>query len=147
VKPLIIMALCISVISAQWVERTGDALAIGLSATALSVTIAKKDWTGTGQLAGSLVAQYLIVSALKYWIKEERPNRRDSLSFPSSHTSFAMTAASFMLGRYGWRWGVPYLSLAGFTGYSRVYSKWHRWQDVIAGGAIGFSAGLSWGLL
>ena len=105
------------------------------------MTIAKQDWRGTGELAVSLAFSTGIVYILKFLIHEPRPNGHDNLSFPSSHTSFASTAAGFMLRRYGLAWGAPYIALAGFTGYSRIESKWHWPHDVLTGGAIGFIAG------
>jgi hypothetical protein len=75
--------------------------------------------------------------ALKYSVREERPNGEDTHSFPSGHASVTFAAAEFIRKEYGWGWGVPAYLAAGFVGYSRVTSKEHHSWDVATGAAIG----------
>jgi hypothetical protein len=73
---------------------------------------------------------------LKEVTDETRPNGEPD-SFPSGHTSIAFAGAEFLRKQYGWSWGVPAYVLAGFVGWSRVYTDNHYTHDVLAGAAIG----------
>ena len=75
--------------------------------------------------------------ALKYGIKETRPDGGDGQSFPSAHTSVSFSSAEFIRKRYGWIYGGPAYALAAFVAYSRVDSREHYIHDVAAGAAIG----------
>jgi membrane-associated phospholipid phosphatase len=119
------------------IKTTGDILAVALPVTAAGITVYKRDWKGTLQLSESLLLSTATVYLLKYTVKEPRPNGFDSLSFPSSHTSFSCTASEFLFKRYGWKYGVPCYALSAFVGYSRIESKYHYFHDVLAGAFIG----------
>jgi len=49
----------------------------------------------------------------------------------------SFSAAEFMRKRYGWEYGVPAYATASFVAYSRVASREHHPQDVVAGAGIG----------
>jgi membrane-associated phospholipid phosphatase len=122
-------------------ERIGDVLAYGLlPAAAAGTTLYLRDWKGTFELGESALLNGAVTATLKYTIKEPRPNGKDNLSFPSSHTSFACVWAEFMRKRYGWGYGIPIYMLAAFVGYSRIESKNHHPHDVAAGALIGIGS-------
>ncbi len=81
----------------------------------------------------------LIVSGLKTWTNETRPNG-DARSFPSGHTSFAFAMAHFMHKEYGelsaW-YSVGAYSCATAVGIMRVAKNAHWISDVVAGAGIG----------
>ena len=127
------------------IRSAGDFLQIAMPAAAYGSTIYRFDhpdelrWdeTGTIEYTESLGTTLGTTYILKYSVNERRPNG-GSQSFPSAHTSAAMSAAEFLRRRYGWEYGLPAYALAGFVGYSRVESQQHYPHDVLAGAAIGF---------
>jgi hypothetical protein len=88
----------------------------------------------------AVARSWAVTAALKYSVREERPNGGDNRSFPSGHTSLAATGAEFIRKEYGWGWGVPAYLLTGFVGWSRVQADQHFTHDVLAGAAIGILA-------
>ena len=118
------------------VERIGDYMQVIVPAYAFGMAMNEEDWTGAGQFALSFGAMEATVYGLKYMVQERRPNKADNRSFPSGHTASAMSGASFIHKRYGWRRAVvPYL-MTGFTAYSRIDANKHWWWDTLAGAAI-----------
>jgi membrane-associated phospholipid phosphatase len=87
----------------------------------------------------SLLINELIVSNLKIWINEERPNGGNH-SFPSGHTSVAFTLAHFMHKEYGdksiW-YSIGAYSCATTVGLMRVAGNAHWISDVVAGAGFG----------
>ncbi len=127
------------------IQTAGDILQYAMPAAAYGSTIYRFDhpealqWdeTGTIEYTESLGTTLAATEILKYSVNERRPNG-GNYSFPSGHTSAAMSAAEFLRRRYGWEYGLPAYALAGFVGYSRVESLEHYPHDVLAGAAIGF---------
>lgn len=86
----------------------------------------------------TLVASAGISEGLKYVFNMPRPFPAidSSPSFPSAHSSVAFSEARnlkfnnilFVLG----------LAFAAFVAFGRVYTGFHAWQDVIAGGVLGY---------
>ena len=113
-----------------------------LALWSLGAPLAEGDKKGALQAAGSIGSAEALAQALKYTVKERRPDGSDRRSFPSGHTSMAFAAAASILERRGPEEGIPAMLLAGFVGVSRVEAKKHHWQDVAAGAAIGTAAGL-----
>lgn len=114
-----------------------DALVVA----ALGLPVVKGDWDGALQAGGSIGATTLTTIALKEAFPTWRPDRSDRKSFPSGHTSTSFAAAATLHNRYGWEVGLPAYAVASFVGVSRVEAKKHRWGDVLAGAAIGVTAG------
>lgn len=127
------------------IRTMGDILQIAMPAAAYGSTLYRFDhpeglqWdeTGTIEYTKSLGTTLGTTYILKYSVNERRPNG-GKYSFPSGHTSAAMSVAEFLRRRYGWEYGLPAYALAGFVGYSRVESQEHYPHDVLAGAAIGF---------
>ncbi len=79
----------------------------------------------------------LATVALKYTVREQRPDTQERDSFPSGHTASAFSGASFIYLRYGRQYAVvPYIA-AICTGYSRIKVNRHHPMDVYAGAALG----------
>ena len=93
----------------------------------------------TAIVAKSLLLNELIVSSLKIWVNEERPNGGDH-SFPSGHTSTAFALAHFMHKEYGEKsiwYSIGAYSCATTVGIMRVAKNAHWISDVIAGAGFG----------
>jgi membrane-associated phospholipid phosphatase len=127
--------------SKSGIEWAGDVIAASLPATAVAMTLWKRDWNGTLQFGESFLLNEAVTWTFKCTVRERRPNGEDNLSFPSSHTSISCVSAEFMRKRYGWWYGAPMYALAACAGYSRIESKHHYFHDVAAGAAIGFASG------
>lgn len=116
----------------------GDIGQFALPLSALTLSLADNKIGLTSQLAKSMGTTLGIAYSLKFMVNEKRPNGGD-YSFPSGHTSAAFAGASFIQGTYGWKWGIPAYSAATFVGWSRVESRAHWIQDVVAGAALGIT--------
>ncbi|MDE6243538.1 MAG: phosphatase PAP2 family protein [Muribaculaceae bacterium] len=128
--------------SQKGVRTSTDVLLVAMPVATLGIAIGKKDWKGIGigvaEAAGTMAVTY----GLKYAIHKRRPDGSDNHSFPSGHSSLVFTDASFVMRRYGWKFGVPAYALAGYVAWGRVYGKKHDTWDVLAGAAIGSAIGL-----
>lgn len=123
---------------AQKAVRTStDVALIALPAAALATTIIMQDWEGLKEGAISASVTVAATLALKYTIKETRPDESNRHSFPSGHASVTFAAATFIGKRYGWKYSIPAYALSAYTAWGRVYGKKHHWWDVAAGAAIG----------
>lgn len=122
------------------VEVAGDVFACLLPATAGGLTLGYRDGKGTLQFAESTALALGSTLALKYTIREERPNGDGHHSFPSAHSSVSFSSAEFLRMRYGWEYGIPAYAVATFVAFSRVRAKQHYLRDVIAGAAIGVAS-------
>ena len=118
------------------IRKAGDVLQIALPATALCMTYAYDDIDGRNSFYKSFFATSATTLLLKRITNKKRPDNTDNYSFPSGHTSAAFSGASFIFDRYGLTYGIPSYIAAAFVGYSRVHSKKHYWEDVIAGASL-----------
>jgi membrane-associated phospholipid phosphatase len=134
---LICITSSIHVQANDGIEVAGDVLAYLLPATAGGLTLGYKDGKGTLQFAESTALALGSTLALKYTIRERRPNHDDHYSFPSAHSSVSFSSAEFLRMRYGCEYGIPGYAVATFVAFSRVRAKQHYLHDVIAGAAIG----------
>lgn len=126
---------------ADW-DRASDIVRSGLVITALGAPAADRDWTGLRQDAIALAVTGGATAALKYTVRERRPDGSDRKSFPSGHTSISFAAAAGLEQRFGWKVGVPAHLAAAFVGAARVKANKHYWHDVVVGAAIGEAVGL-----
>ncbi len=83
-----------------------------------------------------------------------RTTDEDNVSFPSGHTSraFAIATSAGMVAHARGYWSEPYIwatgmTLAATTAYLRIAADRHYLTDVIVGGALGVTAGLTVPLL
>lgn len=128
--------------SRKAVRTSTDVVLIAMPVATLGVAIAKKDWKGIGIGAAEAAGTLAVTYGLKYAVHKRRPDGSDRRSFPSGHSSLVFTDASFLMRRYGWKYGVPAYALATYVAWGRVYAKKHDFWDVAAGAAIGTAIGL-----
>ena len=118
-------------------RHTTDVLCLIPDATALGVAIAKHDTEGLKQL-GLSTATFLAVNyGLELCIRKDRPDGTGHHAFPSTHTAVAFNGSTFLMKRYGWKWGVPAYVVSSFVAWGRVHTDRHDWWDVLGGAAIG----------
>jgi membrane-associated phospholipid phosphatase len=149
-----LMGMAALVYSAQAPADTGlnwknssDMLAIGLPALAAGAAWGQGDTEGLKQLSLSMATSVGTAEVLKRSVHSMRPDGSDNKSFPSTHTAVVFAAARFMDKRYGAQMAsyTPWLYVAaGMTGVARVEANKHHWRDVLAGGALGWSASQWW---
>ena len=137
---LICIGSCDYIHANDGIEVAGDVLAYLLPATAGGMTLVHKDGKGALQLGASTALALGSTFALKYTVREERPNHDDHDSFPSAHSSVAFSSAEFIRKRYGWEYGIPAYGVASFVAFSRVQAKQHYVHDVVVGAAIGIGS-------
>ena len=116
---------------------TTDVLCLLPDATALGVAFAKHDTEGMKQLGLSTATCLAINYGLELCIKKDRPDGTGHHAFPSTHTAVAFNGSTFLMKRYGWKWGVPAYVVSSFVAWGRVHSDRHDWWDVLGGAAIG----------
>jgi membrane-associated phospholipid phosphatase len=93
----------------------------------------------TAILVKSFLLNEFIVSGLKVWVNEERPNGGEH-SFPSGHTSKAFVFAHFMHKEFGEKsiwFSVGAYSCATTVAVLRVVHNAHWISDVVAGAGFG----------
>lgn len=112
-----------------------------LLGTSLVVPVMHDDWEGLKQAGYSIGVASGIAFLGKLAIDEERPDKSDSNSFPSGHTTRAFASATTLYRRYGWKVGMPAYLLATLTGSARVAANKHYWHDVLVGAGIGIVSG------
>ena len=123
-------------------QKIGDVLAMSIPLSAYGTTLYLDDREGQMEFYKSYGVTMASTLALKYTVREKRPDTDTKDSFPSGHTSSAFSGATFIHKRYGAKYAiVPYLG-AIYTGYSRVHSNRHHRHDVVAGALIGMAS--SW---
>ncbi|MDN3647395.1 phosphatase PAP2 family protein [Reinekea marina] len=130
------MVLLHSQAHADEIETAGDIVQLALPLTALVATYTLDDPEGRKQFLWSFGSTFAVTHILKRTVNKERPDGSNTLSFPSGHTSSAMSGAAFLQKRYGWDVGLPAYLAAGFVGYSRVHAQKHDWVDVSAGALL-----------
>ena len=85
----------------------------------------------------------IAATALKYTVREPRPNNSDRRnSFPSGHATTIFAFASYVGCRHSLPWGLLAYSAAGFVAYSRMNDNAHYIHDVTGGATIGTTYGL-----
>lgn len=128
--------------SRKAVRTSTDIALMAMPAATLTIALCKQDWKGIAIGAAECGGTLALTYGLKYLVKKKRPDNSDRHSFPSGHTSLAFVDASFLMRRYGWKFGVPAYAVAGYIAWGRTYAKKHDFWDVAAGAAIGSAIGL-----
>lgn len=94
----------------------------------------------TYALGLSCVFMAAMVNAMKYTVREKRPDGSSQNSFPSGHTATAFVGAEFLFQEYydtdPTLAAIGYVVAAG-VGCMRIYNNRHYLNDVIAGASIG----------
>lgn len=122
-------------------DKASDIGYFALVGTAVGVPLVEGDEEDSARALGSVAAAWGVTEVLKRTVKEERPDGSDRRSFPSGHSSQSFAAAATLHKRYGWEVGIPAHAVATFVAVARVKAKKHFVHDVIAGAAIGETAG------
>lgn len=138
-RKLIVVLFSISTIAhaqSESLTKFGYIAQFGVPVTAGAIAIFKNDYEGFFQLSEGALYTAGATHALKWAVKEERPDGSANNSFPSGHTSAAAQGAAFLQLRYGWMYGLPAYSVSAVVGYSRVKAHRHYWSDVAAGAAL-----------
>jgi membrane-associated phospholipid phosphatase len=126
------------------IQTSGDLLQLVLPVFALGATIGHRnendgrlwDREGSVQFAKSAALTLASTYTLKYALDTPRPDG-GRYGMPSGHTSISFSSAEFVRKRYGWEWGLPSYLAASWVAYSRVESRQHHPEDVVAGAGIG----------
>ena len=134
-------------------SEVGDFGMVWLAIGAAQAALGAQSKTRTAlRLAAVLGVESILVNGLvKSFFLRERPvhegDRPIALrqpltsSFPSGHTSSAVTAALLMTDP-GTAWAPLYWALAAVVGTSRVHVKIHHASDVVGGAIVGTAIGL-----
>jgi len=122
-------------------QKIGDILAIAIPAVAYGSTFYMDDEEGREQFYWSYGTTMASTVALKYTVREKRPDTNTRDSFPSGHTSSSVSGAVFIHKRYGFAYALPAYLGAIYTGYSRIHVNRHHPRDVLAGAVIGAVSG------
>jgi len=117
-------------------EKIGDFLTFAIPAVAYGSTFYFDDAEGRTEFYKAYGTTMASTVALKYTVKEKRPDNNDRDSFPSGHTASAISGATFMHRRYGLVRALPFYAAAIYTGYSRIQVNRHHPRDVLAGAVI-----------
>ena len=118
-------------------KYTTDVLCLMPDATAVAVALAKHDTEGLKQLGLSTATCLAVNYGLELCIRKDRPDGTGHHAFPSTHTAVAFNGSTFLMKRYGWKWGVPAYVVSSFVAWGRVHTDRHDWWDVLGGAAIG----------
>lgn len=129
---------------------SGDYLAVGLGVTSIGYGVVDSldgdgKWSDSLEIAlESMIATAATTQVLKVAVGRERPNGSANDSFPSGHTSFAFSAATFLAraiddetegpnGELGYLFYIP----AVYVGIDRVEGQKHWTSDVTFGAFLG----------
>jgi len=118
-------------------EKIGDFLTFAIPAVAYGSTFYMDDAEGREEFYWAYGTTMVSTVALKYTIRAKRPDNDDRDSFPSGHTSSAMSGATFIHKRYGFEYAIAAYIGAVYTGYSRIQVNRHHTRDVVAGALLG----------
>lgn len=88
-------------------------------------------------LATSYIAMGIMVNAVKYTVREQRPDSGARNSYPSGHTATAFMGAELVRSEYGLGYGIAAYTVACGIAAMRVYNSRHWLNDVMAGAGIG----------
>ena len=121
----------------DFVKKSTDMLCLAPDAMGLCLAIAKHDTEGLKQLGLSTATCLAVNYGLELCIRKDRPDGTGHHAFPSTHTAVAFNGSTFLMKRYGWKWGVPAYAVSSFVAWGRVHTDRHDWWDALGGAAIG----------
>lgn len=140
-KAILILVIFVQIHAKSNTEKIGDFLTFVIPAMAYGSTFMIDDEEGRTQFYKAYGTTMASTVALKYTVREKRPDNNDRDSFPSGHTASAISGAVFMHRRYGLTYALPAYLGAIYTGYSRIQVNRHHPRDVAAGAIIGALSG------
>ena len=141
IKSTLLSAIFTQPSFADDLETFGDALQLIVPAYSLYASNNLNGRDGLWSCGKAIAYTSLSTHALKTVINAPRPNGGER-GFPSGHTSSAAVGFGCMLGQEGWSNTTIALGAASLvTGYSRVESEHHNWEQVVAGFALGTAIG------
>lgn len=126
----------------KFVDRSTDVLCVVPTLSGVCRAISNDDMKGAVQLGLSSATTLVVNYALEAAVKKDRPDGSGSHAFPSTHTALAFDGSTFLMKRYGWKWGIPAYAVSAYVAWGRTYADKHDWWDVIGGAAIGAGAAL-----
>lgn len=141
-----VVALCMSgnlLAQSKFVEHSTDVLCLAPAATGLVKAITENDKKGIVQLALSTATGIAVNYGLNACVKKDAPEMplnpgwSDHHTFPSTHTMAAFTGSTFLMKRYGWKWGAPAYAVSTYVAWGRVHTGHHDWWDVLGGALVG----------
>jgi len=89
------------------------------------------------------ISSQIVVQGLKFATERSRPDSSNQYSFPSGHSASAFATATVLQRDLGWKFGIPAYAMATYVAASRMGANKHYLSDVLAGAAIGITAGRS----
>ena len=134
------LMLTVAIYAKSNTEKLGDFLTFAVPAIAYGNTYYFDDEEGRMEFYKMYGVTMLSTVALKYTVREKRPDNDDRDSFPSGHTASAMAGATFVHKRYGLAQALPLYAGAIYTGYSRIHVNRHHPRDVLVGTLLGIAS-------
>jgi len=99
----------------------------------------KAAFVGRDIVRAQVVSQ-VMVQALKYTVRRDRPDHSNDKSFPSGHSASAFSTATVLQRYYGWKVGVPAYALGSYVALARMSWNRHHASDVVMGAGFGIAA-------
>lgn len=99
----------------------------------------KLAYTGRDIVRAQVVSQ-VMVQALKYTVRRDRPDQSNDKSFPSGHSASGFATATVLQRYYGWKVGVPAYALGSYIALARMSWNRHHATDVVMGAGFGIAA-------
>lgn len=124
------------------IDRSTDIAALALPAAALIGTLCARDWQGLLQGVETAAVTAAFTFALKYGVREQRPDGSNCHSFPSGHSAVSFATATYLTKRYGWKFGVPAYVVSTYVAWGRCFARQHYVWDCVVGAAIGAGSAL-----
>lgn len=125
----------------ELIDKTHEIVMVAVPAYAWGTTY--DDMEGMRQFIIHFIFANTSVELIKKVVPEKRPDYQagDAKdSFPSGHTVAAMSGATFIHRRYGFKKSIPFYLLGSYVGWSRMALDRHHLQDVVASTAIALAS-------
>ncbi len=119
----------------DYIQYLPTAAYLGLGAVGVKCKHSFKERFAAG--ATAYLAMGIMVNAIKYTVREKRPDSDARNSFPSGHTATVFMGAELLRQEYGLGIAIGGYAVAGAVAFLRLYNDRHWLNDVIAGAGIG----------